>query len=97
LKRPCIGNRFNAEFARRAGIDLEGVEPTNLFLGGQRYVGREVIVTLTLGEHSREAPVSFVDDWAVDYQLLGQEGFFRWFDVCFYAADLYFDVEWADR
>lgn len=43
--------------------------------------GRLATVQLTLDETTWDAPVWFCDPWPLAFQLLGQEGFFRWFDV----------------
>jgi hypothetical protein len=49
-------------------------------------------VRLTLGDESWEAPVWFCDPWPLGFHLLGQEGFFRWFDVRLRAARYMLDV-----
>jgi hypothetical protein len=61
-------------------------------VGGQALLERTTTVALRVGDHAWEAPVSFFDPWPWDYQLLGQEGFFRWFEVCVRAADLELDL-----
>ena len=48
---------------------------------------RAVSVPLTLGDFSWETTVWFCDPWPFAFQLLGQEGFFRWFSVTIDAAD----------
>lgn len=84
----AVQNRFNEEWAEAAGISLDEPDSTDVFIaGGREYHGRIVRVRLKLVEFEWEAPVCFVENWEQDFQLLGQEGFFRWFRVCFYAAD----------
>jgi hypothetical protein len=84
----AVQNRFNEEWADAAGVSLDEPDRTDVFFaGGYRYTGRIVRVRLKLVEFEWEAPVCFVKDWHQGFQLLGQEGFFRWFRVCFYAAD----------
>jgi hypothetical protein len=39
----------------------------------------------------------FCDPWPWGFQLLGQEGFFRYFRVCFDAADLSMTLEPAAK
>jgi hypothetical protein len=46
-----------------------------------------VNVELQLAEFRWEAPVSFCDPWPFDFQVLGQEGFLRWFVVELDAAN----------
>jgi hypothetical protein len=38
-------------------------------------------------------PVCFVSNWDHDFQVLGLEGFFRFFTVCFHGADQYLTLE----
>ncbi|HEV7723331.1 MAG TPA: hypothetical protein VGO60_18725, partial [Iamia sp.] len=68
------------------GLDLDGIEPRAIGVGGQHLLARTVTVSLRLGDIQWEAPVSFCEPWPWPYQLLGQEGFFRWFDVVLRAA-----------
>jgi hypothetical protein len=47
---------------------------------------------LTLGDVTWESAVWFCDPWPPAFQLLGQEGFFRWFDVRLRAAAYEIDI-----
>jgi hypothetical protein len=49
-------------------------------------------VQLTIGDVTWDAPVWFCDPWPLAFHLLGQEGFFRWFDVRVRAAHYTVDV-----
>ncbi|MGH9189158.1 MAG: hypothetical protein ACRD0Q_03855 [Acidimicrobiales bacterium] len=82
-----LENRFGAWIADEAGIDLTGAEAVDLGLGGHRIAARTVPVALRLGRYAWEAPVSFCEPWPWGFNLLGQEGFLRWFRVVFEAAD----------
>ncbi|MGW0507576.1 retropepsin-like aspartic protease [Micromonospora sp. NPDC003241] len=94
----ALYNRFDERFAKLAGLNLDGLEPTERFaVGGNSYVGRTTNVQLTLGGFTWDAPICFISDWDRDFQLLGQEGFFRWFEVSFFAADHFLTVEPASH
>ncbi len=83
----ALHNRFASWVADEIGLDLLGVEPEAIGVGGQHLLARTATIVLRVGEHEWEAPVSFCEPWPWDYQLLGQEGFFRWFEVTVRAAD----------
>lgn len=82
-----LHNRFGMWVARLAGIDLSDAESTRIGVGGRPVRARTTVTRLRFGEASWEAPVSFCEPWPWDFQLLGQEGFFRWFRVVFDAAE----------
>lgn len=83
----ALHNRFAGWVADLIGLDLEGVEGEAIGVGGQHLLARTAVVSLRIGDVEWEAPVSFCAPWPWDYQLLGQEGFFRWFEVAVRAAD----------
>lgn len=83
----ALHNRFAAWVADDIGIDLAGIEPEAIGVGGQHLLAQTVTVALRVGGTEWEAPVSFCAPWPWSYQLLGQEGFFRWFEVVVRAAD----------
>jgi hypothetical protein len=90
----AIHNRFRADLANAAGISLEEPDETIDFgAGSKTYTGRIVTVGLKIADFQWDAPVCFVDDWDQNFQVLGHEGFFRWFHVCFYAADEQLSLE----
>ncbi len=86
LDTGALHNRFAAWVAEAAGIDLTGAAEARFAAGGFTAVGRRASVQLTLGDVTWEAPVWFCDPWPLAFHLLGQEGFFRWFDVRLRAA-----------
>lgn len=86
LDTGSLHNRFGAWVAAAAGIDLTAVEAEHVAVGGFVTAARRSGVQLTLGDVTWEAPVWFCDPWPLAFQLLGQEGFFRWFDVRIRAA-----------
>lgn len=96
LDSGSLRNRFASYLARAAGVDLTGAEEEVLGIGGIRTTARTVPVRLTLGDTTWEAPVSFCEPWPWAFQLLGQEGFFRWFEVALRASQYTIDVEPED-
>jgi len=86
LDTGALHNRFAAWVAEAAGIDLTGADEERFAVGGFVAIGRRALVQLTLGDVTWEAPVWFCDPWPLAFHLLGQEGFFRWFDVRLRAA-----------
>jgi hypothetical protein len=86
LDTGALHNRFGGWVARAAGIDLTGAAEQRIAVGGFETRAREAMVRLTLATESWEAPVWFCEPWNLSFHLLGQEGFFRWFDVRVRAA-----------
>jgi hypothetical protein len=86
LDTGALHNRFAAWVADAAGIDLGKAEEQRVALGGFTTRARRAQVQLTLGNVMWEAPVWFCNPWPLAFHLLGQEGFFRWFDVRMRAA-----------
>lgn len=92
LDTGALHNRFAAWVAEAAGIPLGGAVEERFAVGGFEALGRLATVQLTLGEVTWEAPVWFCEPWPLAFHLLGQEGFFRWFDVRIRAALYRVDV-----
>ncbi len=92
----ALHNRFASWVADEIGLDVADIEPEALGVGGQHLLARTATVSLRVGEMEWEAPVSFCEPWPWSYQLLGQEGFFRWFEVTVRAADRELDVTSID-
>jgi hypothetical protein len=89
-------NRFSEDLASAAHVSLDDPDDTDTFAAGaHEYTGRIVRVRLKVASFEWEAPVCFVRDWQQDFQVLGHEGFFRWFEVCFHAADEQLSIEVA--
>lgn len=86
LDTGSLQNRLPLWVAELAGIDLSGADPEHLGIGGFQTHARTAVTALTVGAYTWEAPVSFCDPWHPPFGLLGQEGFFRWFDVRFRVA-----------
>lgn len=86
LDTGALHNRFGVWVADAAGLDLTGADQERFAIGGFVTVGRQASVQLTLGDVTWEAPVWFCDPWPLAFHLLGQEGFFRWFEVRVRAA-----------
>ncbi len=86
LDTGALHNRFGAWVAETAGIDLAEAAEERLAVGGVVTVGRMAPTQLTIGDVTWEAPVWFCDPWPLAFHLLGQEGFFRWFEVHLRAA-----------
>jgi len=81
LDTGSLHNRFGAWVAEAAGVDLAAAPEERFGVGGFVTSARRASVQLTLGDTVWEAPVWFCDPWPLAFHLLGQEGFFRWFDV----------------
>ncbi len=92
LDTGALHNRFAGWVAEAAGIDLVGAEEERFALGGFEAVGRRADVQLTLDGVTWEAPVWFCEPWPLSFHLLGQEGFFAWFDVRIRAAHFQVDI-----
>ena len=92
LDTGSLHNRFGRWLAESAGIDLSSAEESSLAVGGIVTSAREASVQLTIGDATWESTISFCDPWPFAFHLLGQEGFFRWFDVRVRAAHLEVEV-----
>lgn len=90
----AVNTLFETWVADEAGIDLDGTDERALRVGpeGAGLTARFTTVQLSVGDFSWEAEVGFCETIAGDFGLLGQEGFFRWFEVDFRRADLTFEV-----
>lgn len=93
----ALHNRFAGWVAELIGLDLHGVEAESIGVGGQHLLARTMTVALRVGDDVWEAPVSFCEPWPWGYHLLGQEGFFRWFEVVVRAADRELEIAPIDR
>ncbi|MPZ86664.1 MAG: hypothetical protein GEU81_01060 [Nitriliruptorales bacterium] len=83
----ALHNRFGRVLADVAGIDLSDGERERFGVGGFLTEAATVPVRLQLGEAVWQAPVSFCDPWPLDFQILGQEGFLRFFRTTLCAAE----------
>jgi hypothetical protein len=88
-----IANRFAPWLAGVAGIDLAGAPRERIALGGIVTTAFHARAELTVAEVRFQAPVTFCDPWPYKFNLLGQEGFLRFFRVTISAAEMWLDVE----
>ncbi|MGH8774652.1 MAG: hypothetical protein ACRDWI_05570 [Jiangellaceae bacterium] len=86
LDTGALHNRFGAWVAVAAGIDLGDTGEQRIAVGGLVTSARQASVQLAVGEVTWDAQVWFCDPWPFSFHLLGQEGFFQWFDVRIRAA-----------
>jgi hypothetical protein len=86
-------NRFGAWLAGSVGIDLAGAPEETIVIGGITTQGRHSRAELTVAGTRYDAPVTFCDPWPFAFNLLGQEGFLRFFRVTICAKDFWLDVE----
>jgi hypothetical protein len=83
----ALHNRFARWTAEFLGLDLDEGEHSRFAVGGVVVEAVTVPVQIALGEWTWSAPVSFCEPWPFGFQLLGQEGFLRFFRVLFVAAE----------
>ncbi|MCA1708203.1 MAG: hypothetical protein LC808_34970, partial [Actinobacteria bacterium] len=69
-----------------------GADEQRATIGGFVTNARQAPLGMTLGDFTWEAPVWFCDPWPLAFHLLGQEGFFRWFNVQLRAAVYEIDI-----
>jgi len=86
-------NRFGAWLAEAVGIDLAGLPSNTLHIGGAIVTATHGRAELTIAGRRYDAPVSFCEPWPFAFNLLGQEGFFRFFRVTVSAPDGWLEVE----
>jgi hypothetical protein len=86
-------NRFGLWLAEAAGIDLTGAPEDTLAVGGLSCVARHARIALTVGDVRFEAPVAFCEPWPFAFNLLGQEGFLRFFRLTLCAAEFWLELE----
>ncbi len=92
----ALRNRFGSWLADSAGICLTDAPEERFAIGGFRARGRLARVDLSLGETRFDAPVWFCHPWPFAFNLLGQEGFLRYFRVTISAAEGWLECE-AER
>jgi hypothetical protein len=92
----ATANRFGAWLADAIGLDLRGAPVSTLSVGGLTTTARHARADLTIAGVRYAAPVTFCDPWPFAFNLLGQEGFLRFFRVTLCAAEAWLDVE-AER
>lgn len=76
-------NIFGLEVARRLDISLKDARPVTVFgVGDAELAGKLTVVELELAPHHFAAPAIFVEGLSTP-AILGQAGFFQFFDVTF--------------
>jgi hypothetical protein len=86
-------NRFGAWLAEATGVDLAGAPEDRVVVGGVTTTARHARVDLTIAGRRYQAPVAFCDPWPFAFNLLGQEGFLRFFRITVCARDFWLEVE----
>ena len=89
-------NRFGAWLADAIGIDLAGAPADEIAVGGAVTTARYARADLTIAGYRYDAPVTFCDPWPFAFNLLGQEGFLRFFRVTICAKELWVEVDPED-
>jgi hypothetical protein len=87
-------NRFGSWLAEAVGIDLSEAPEEDLVVAGARCRATRARADLTIAGTRYDAPVTFCDPWPFAFNLLGQEGFLRFFRVTICAAEAWLDVIW---
>lgn len=83
----ALRNRFGSWVAEAAGITLEDATAERIAVGGVVTEARMARVDLELSETRFDAAVWFCDPWPFSFNLLGQEGFLRFFHLELCAAE----------
>lgn len=89
----ALHNRFGSWVAEAAGIELKDAPSETIAIGGFHTEARTARVRLEVGDSAWDAPISFCDPWPLAFHILGQEGFFRFFEVSIRAARYTIDLE----
>jgi hypothetical protein len=86
-------NRFGAWLAEASGVDLTDAPEQKVVVGGLTCTARHARTQLTIAGLRYDAPVTFCDPWPFAFNLLGQEGFLRFFRVTVCAAEYWLEVD----
>jgi hypothetical protein len=86
-------NRFGAWLAEETGIDLASAPVSKLLVGGLTTKAYAARADLTIAGVRYDAPVTFCDPWPFAFNLLGQEGFLRFFRLTVCAAQSWLEIE----
>jgi hypothetical protein len=85
-------NRFGAWLAEATGIDLSGAPESRIVTGGVTATAYHARAHLTIAGVRYDAPVTFCEPWPFAFNLLGQEGFLRFFRLTVCAAEGWLEV-----
>ncbi|TMJ94820.1 MAG: hypothetical protein E6G67_08540 [Actinobacteria bacterium] len=86
-------NRFGRWIADATGIDLHGAPESVVAIAGLTATATHARAQLTIAGVRYDAPVTFCDPWPFAFNLLGQEGFLRFFRVTIRASEEWLEVE----
>jgi len=86
-------NRFGLWLAEATGVDLGGAPESEVHVAGVRTTAKHGRCDLTIGDFRYDAPVSFCYPWPFAFNLLGQEGFLRFFRLTLCAAEGWLELE----
>lgn len=89
----ATANRFGAWLAEATGIDLARAPRERVAIGGATLTAYAARCELTIAGVRYETPVSFCDPWPFAFNLLGQEGFLRFFRMTLCAAEFWLEIE----
>jgi hypothetical protein len=89
----ALHNRFAGWIASAVGVDVSEGERSRIAVGGVVIDALTVPLELELGGARWFAPVAFCEPWPFGFQLLGQEGFLRFFRVLLAAGEHWLEVE----
>ena len=89
----ATANRFGTWLAEATGIELAGAPVEQIVVGGVTTTATRARAELTIAGVRYDAPVTFCDPWPFAFNLLGQEGFLRFFRLTICAAEFWLDVE----
>jgi hypothetical protein len=89
-------NRFGSWLAEAVGIDLSDAPEEDFVVAGVRSRATHARADLTIAGTRYDAPVTFCDPWPFAFNLLGQEGFLRFFRVTICAAAAWLEVTWEE-
>ena len=79
--------------AEAAGVPLDDGLEARIAVGGVITRAITVPVDLQVMDANWHAGVSFCDPWPFGFGLLGQEGFFRFFETTFRASQYSFELQ----
>ena len=86
-------NRFGLWLAEATGVELAGAPEELVFVGGLRTTAFHARADLTVAGIRFDAPVSFCEPWPFAFNLLGQEGFLRFFRTTICAAEDWLELD----
>jgi hypothetical protein len=86
-------NRFGLWLAEAAGVELSDGPQSEIAIGGVITTGWHARADLTIADVRYDAPVTFCEPWPFAFNLLGQEGFLRFFRLTICAAEFWLEIE----